>query len=87
MAARGKLRSLAQKYAENPQYVPVDVPRLKPGTSLTRIWKGVRYEVRVLADGGYRYRGTDYDSLSEIAREITGTRWSGPRFFGLKTGS
>ena len=77
------LRRLSQKYAENPDYVPRDVPRLKPGTALTRIWKGVRYEVRVTADGGYRFRGKIYYSLSEITREITGTRWSGPRFFGL----
>jgi hypothetical protein len=41
------------------------------------------HEVMV-ADEGFRYRGQRYDSLSEIARKITGTRWSGPAFFGLK---
>jgi hypothetical protein len=38
-------------------------------------------------DRGYAYRGSTYASLSEIARHITGARWSGPRFFGLKTSS
>jgi len=85
VSARGKLRRLAEKYAENPEYVPTDVPSLKPGTALTRIWKGVRYEVRVTGTGTYRFKGSEYESLSEIARMITGTRWSGPRFFGLKS--
>jgi len=86
VSARGKLRRLAGKYAQNPDYVPTDVPRLKPETVLTRIWKGARYDVRVTGTGTYRFKGIEYESLSEIARMITGTRWSGPRFFGLKSG-
>lgn len=60
---------------------------LPPATKLSRVWKGVRYEVYVLDGGRFRLGGRDetYASLSEIAREITGTRWSGPRFFGLTT--
>lgn len=60
---------------------------LTPATKLSRVWKGVRYEVYVLDGGRFRLAGRDqtYASLSEIAREITGTRWSGPRFFGLTT--
>jgi hypothetical protein len=60
---------------------------LPPATKLSRVWQGVRYEVYVLDDGRFRLGGRDqtYASLSEIAREITGTRWSGPRFFGLTT--
>lgn len=60
---------------------------LSPATKLSRVWKGVRYEVYVLGGGRFRLGGRDetYASLSEIAREITGTRWSGPRFFGLTT--
>ena len=85
VSTRGTLRRLAEKYAENPDYVPTDMPRLKPGTALTRIWKGVRYEVQVTGTGTYRFTGSEYESLSEIARLITGTRWSGPRFFGLKS--
>ena len=54
---------------------------LQPGTRLIREWRGERHEVAVLPRG-FEHRGTHYDSLSEIARAITGARWSGPRFFG-----
>jgi len=50
---------------------------------LLRQWHGVAHQVRVL-DNGVLYQGERYRSLSEVARRITGTRWSGPRFFGLK---
>ena len=53
------------------------------GTALTREWKGQSHRVQV-EQGGFRYQGQRFDSLSEIARAITGTRWSGPRFFGLE---
>ncbi len=56
--------------------------RIKSGTLLIREWRGEAHEVGV-AESGYEYRGTTYQSLSEIARKITGTRWSGPAFFGL----
>jgi len=56
---------------------------LKTGTRLYRSWQGVTHEVLVL-DQGYSCKGTTYASLSEVARAITGTRWSGPRFFGIK---
>ena len=53
------------------------------GTKLIRSWKGEVHEVLATASG-YVYRGKTYSSLSRIAREITGTRWSGPLFFGVK---
>jgi hypothetical protein len=53
------------------------------GTRLAREWRGVRHEVEVVADG-VRYREKLYASLSEVARTITGVRWNGPRFFGLR---
>ncbi len=56
---------------------------LKTGTRLYRSWRGVTQEVLVL-EGSYGWRGKSYASLSEVARAITGTRWSGPRFFGLQ---
>ena len=56
---------------------------IKPGTRLLREWQGVTHEVIVLEDG-VQYRGDTWASLSAVAREITGTRWSGPLFFGLK---
>ena len=52
------------------------------GTRLIREWHGTPHEVEVLEDG-YLWRGVRHRSLSAIARTITGTRWSGPRFFGL----
>ena len=58
-------------------------PQLKPGTRLIREWQGRTYEVVVL-DDGFCWQGTQYRSLSAITREITGTAWSGPLFFGLK---
>lgn len=54
----------------------------RPGTWLSRSWHGEVHSVVVL-EGCYEYRGVRYGSLSEIARLITGTQWSGPRFFGL----
>jgi len=53
------------------------------GTRLIREWQGVEHHVTVLEDG-FEYQGCRYKSLSVIARTITGTRWSGPVFFGLK---
>jgi hypothetical protein len=58
-------------------------PQLKPGTRLMREWQGRSYEVLVL-DNGFSWQGTHYRSLSAIARQITGTAWSGPLFFGLR---
>ena len=55
---------------------------LKPGARLLRTWYGVTHEVLVVEDG-FLWAGKTWRSLSAIAREITGTRWSGPRFFGL----
>ena len=59
--------------------------RLKPGTSVVREYQGVRHIVTISEDG-FVWQGKTYDSLSAIAREITGVRWNGPRFFGLRTG-
>ncbi len=58
--------------------------RVKPGTRFLREWQGDTYEVIATSDGRFFYRDSTYASLSEIARQITGTRWSGPAFFGLK---
>ncbi len=56
---------------------------LKPGAKLIREWAGRPHRVVVL-DDGFDYEGRRYPSLSAIAREITGVRWSGPRFFGIR---
>src|ERR1700712_1598078 len=57
--------------------------RIKPGSVLVREWKGRSHRVMVLADG-FAYDGKTFGNLSEIAVLITGTRWNGPRFFGLR---
>ena len=57
--------------------------RLRPGTRLVREWRGVTHMVLIHADG-IEWRGQRYRSLSVVARKITGARWSGPRFFGLR---
>jgi hypothetical protein len=58
---------------------------LRPGTLLTREWDGHLQRVMVLADG-FSWNGTTYRSLSKVAFAITGSRWNGPRFFGLRDG-
>ncbi len=54
------------------------------GTRLVREWRGKVHMVTVSDDGRYRWQDRDWNSLSEIAREITGTRWAGPAFFGTR---
>jgi len=56
---------------------------VQPGALLVREWRGISHQVSVL-EKGFRFQGKRYRSLSEVAREITGTQWSGPLFFGLK---
>lgn len=56
----------------------------RPGTRLVREWNGKLHVVTVEDDGAILWEGKRWPSLSKVAREITGTRWSGPAFFGLK---
>ena len=62
--------------------LPRSLPPLNPGTRLVREWNGKTVSVDVLEDG-FAYDNRGWRSLSEIARHVTGTQWSGPRFFGL----
>jgi hypothetical protein len=64
-----------------PQQDQPDVPPISIVSLQVREWRGRMHEVIVLEDV-YLWKGARYRSLSEIARLITGTRWSGPRFFG-----
>ena len=82
-AARKRLSRFAEAKGDR-SALPKPTPlRLKPGTRLLREWRGEVHQVTVLEDG-FEHRGSRYTSLSQIAREITGARWSGPRFFGLR---
>lgn len=83
--AQRRLGQLAKMFATNPNAALPNVPAIKPGTRLIRTWQGQIHQVTV-TDKGYEYKGRRYGSLSEIARLITGTRWSGPLFFGLRNG-
>jgi Protein of unknown function (DUF2924) len=76
-----RLAGALERHAGDPFFAP---PRIKPGTRLIRQWHAKIHQVTVL-ENGFAYRGERYPSLSAIARAITGTRWSGPTFFGLKT--
>lgn len=56
----------------------------EPGMRLVRAWNGRTHVVTISEDGVIRWNEREWRSLSEVARAITGTRWSGPAFFGLK---
>jgi hypothetical protein len=74
----GSLKRLDQRVAD----LMRSKTELRPGTLLTREWDGHLQRVMVLADG-FSWNGRTYPSLSKVAFAMTGTRWSGPRFFGL----
>jgi hypothetical protein len=84
----GLSRLLKRKITEISQSTSDDAiggpPSLTIGTRLVREWQGRVHVVDVM-EKGFAWDGRVYSSLSKIAREITGTRWSGPRFFGLKS--
>ncbi len=82
-SVRAELRRIAESLKSNPSG-RLGRSRIKPGSRILRRWRGEMHEVFV-EEVGYKYRGTSYKSLSQIARRVTGTRWSGPAFFGLKT--
>jgi Protein of unknown function (DUF2924) len=83
-SARRHLMRVARGAADGCQSQNYPSPSPKPGTVLVREWGGVTHQVKVL-EGGVLFRGERYKSLSEVARLITGARWSGPLFFGLKS--
>ena len=86
-ATRCKLRRIARGLEKSTTSPELRIqPKIKPGTCLLRHWRGQEHEVLV-TDSGYEYRGASFSSLSPIARQITGTRWSGPTFFGLRNGN
>ena len=84
--SKAALKLLAQPVASidgAPQTQGSLITAPRPGTRLVREWHGETHVVTVL-DRGFEYNGAPYRSLSQIARTITGTRWSGPLFFGLR---
>jgi len=81
-----ELDRLAQRRDRNEDLGDAVTSRFKLGTRLVREWRGEVHQVE-LTDRGYLYRDHHYPSLTQIARTITGTQWSGPRFFGLGKGA
>jgi hypothetical protein len=77
-----KLKTLAKMLRSTDRVAPDPGITLKSGARLVREWHGRTHTVTV-TDDGFDYAGTTYSSLTKVARAITGTRWSGPRFFGL----
>ena len=89
-AARTRLRHVARgdpvaRVARRVSGNPRSKADILPGTRFVRIWKDRRYEV-LAHENGFEYEGRMFRSLSAVAREITGTRWNGRLFFGLKKG-
>jgi hypothetical protein len=78
-----EIARLTTRLRKTDDVVAIHDVRLKPGTRLVRGWHGRTVNVLVTADG-FEFDGRQYSSLTRIAHEVTGTRWSGPRFFGLK---
>ena len=82
-AQKRRLAGIGEELRKNGNLFAGPAIRLKPGLRLVREWRGETHTVLVLEDG-FEWNGQRRRSLSAIAREITGTRWSGPLFFGLK---
>jgi hypothetical protein len=80
---RRRLRQLALSTRSSAASDTLPNTAVKPGTVLTREWAETIHRV-VAVENGFSWSGQTWSSLSEIAFRITGTRWSGPRFFGLK---
>ena len=85
-STRRKLETMAKALRTTGRVGPAPSLRLKSGARLVREWAGRAHAVTVTEDG-FEYCGTNYSSLTEIARTITGAHWSGPRFFGLAAAS
>jgi hypothetical protein len=83
IAAFGGLDADTRRRLKQSSPVKPVTPAPTPGTRISREWQGKVHEVSVLPDG-FCYNGRQFKSLSEVARTITGARWNGPRFFGLR---
>ena len=90
LSIQKQINKLIQKYQKNKSIINKDIKSTKTycvdiGIKLIREFKGKKYEVTVL-EKGFEYNGEIYKSLSAIANKITGTKWNGKVFFGVKNG-
>ena len=81
-ATSRNLAALLQAQRSDVKTAPESAQKIRAGARLVREWNGRAHTV-IVEEEGFTYVGRNYRSLSAIAREITGARWSGPRFFGL----
>jgi len=81
-STRREIERLVKRLEQGERVLGSSVPAFKPGTRLVRSWHDKMHQVLVLEEG-FEFEGRRYVSLSQIARDITGAHWSGPRFFGL----
>lgn len=84
VGTKRRIQMLMKEFERDPKYRPEGIAPLKPGTEYVRHYKGAVHRVRVTTHG-YEYQGEIYESLSGVARKITGTQWSGPRFFEIRS--
>ena len=82
-STRRRLREIAEALRDGKGETLFSAPRIKPGTTLVRSWREETHYVMTL-EHGFAWKGKQYRSLSEVARAITGTRWNGLVFFGIK---
>ena len=82
-STRRLLARVVEETATGSSPKKLQIRKAQSGTILIREWQGNAHRVTML-DDGVSFNGKRYGSLSEVAREITGSRWSGPRFFGLR---
>lgn len=78
-----RLKKMVAAYKRNPRCFDENIHGLKPGSRLVKLWKEKRHSVLVVSNG-FEYENRIYTSLSEVASAITGSRWNGWVFFGLK---
>jgi hypothetical protein len=83
-SVRHELGKLTERLRKTGEVTSAHDISLKPGTRLVRSWRGRTINVLV-TEHGFEFDGRQYRSLTHISGEVTGTHWSGPRFFGLKS--
>lgn len=81
-STRREIARIVKQLGKNAGEFDTSAPSLKSGTRLVRSWRGKTHQILVL-DDGFEFDGRRYASLTQIAGDITGAHWSGPRFFGL----
>ena len=82
--ATGKMSASTRDVLRSAEHGPLRSKPVPKGARLMRSWNGQTYVVETAEDGTIRWNNREWRSLSEVARAITGTRWSGPAFFGLR---